>query len=103
MDALAEQVLPGQDALVRRQLAEGVEPSLQLSQGGISGWPHRRVRATGAVRLTAMLVAGKLIGISFLVLLADKVKCAPLNSRVKTPDVLMVSSMAGIGLTGEEL
>jgi len=60
-----------------------------------------RLEHVGAVTLSIFLAlfAGKLIGISFLVLLADKVKCAPLNSRVKTPDVLMVSSMAGIGLT----
>ena len=62
-NALAEQVLPGQDALVRRQPAKGVEPLLQLSQGGISRWPDQRVRATSAVKLIATLAAGKFIGV----------------------------------------
>lgn len=45
------------------------------------------------------LLLGKLIGISALVLLADKLQLAPLNNRIKAPDIVMVSSMASIGLT----
>jgi Na+/H+ antiporter NhaA/mannitol/fructose-specific phosphotransferase system IIA component (Ntr-type) len=45
------------------------------------------------------LLVGKLIGIACLVLLADRVGCAPLNARIKSPDVAMLASTASIGLT----
>ena len=61
-NAPAEQVLPGQDAFVRRQPAERVEPVLQLIQGGISRWPDRRGRATIAGILIDVLAAGILLG-----------------------------------------
>ena len=45
------------------------------------------------------LVLGKILGVVILVLLADAVHCAPLNTAIKKKDVLMVGSMASIGLT----
>lgn len=45
------------------------------------------------------LIAGKLLGVSALVLTAHKFKIAPLNKKMITGDVAMVASMASIGLT----
>ena len=50
-----------------RRPAEGVEPFLQLNQGGISRWPDRRVRATSAGRLIVTLAAGKLLGVGLTI------------------------------------
>lgn len=45
------------------------------------------------------LFLGKLLGIVTMVMLADRFKLAPLNARIKAPDITMVASMASIGLT----
>ena len=63
----SEQILPGHDALVLRQPAEGVEPILQLIQGGISRWPDRRGRATIDGILIVALAAGILLGIELTI------------------------------------
>ena len=52
-----------------------------------------------AVAVVAALVIGKLLGVTILVLLAHYTGCAPLNSKIKKGDVMMVASMASIGLT----
>ena len=52
-----------------------------------------------AVAVVAALVVGKLLGVTILVLLAHYTGCAPLNSKIKKGDVMMVASMASIGLT----
>jgi len=51
------------------------------------------------VAIALSLVAGKIIGVTVLVLLADKVKCAPMNGRIGKPELSMLSAMASIGLT----
>ena len=45
-DAPGEHVLPVQDDVILRQATEGIEPVLQLIQGGVSRGPDRRGRAT---------------------------------------------------------
>jgi len=45
------------------------------------------------------LVVGKIVGIVVLVLLASKVGCAPLDSKIHSADVAMVASTASVGLT----
>ena len=52
---------------------------------------------TGGV--LAALIAGKVVGVTLLVLLAAKLGCAPLNDAIKSGDVLMVGSVASVGLT----
>jgi len=51
------------------------------------------------VAVLLALVAGKLIGVVSLVYIANKTHCAPLNSKVRNGHVVMVASMASIGLT----
>ena len=43
------------------------------------------------VAIALSLVAGKIIGVTVLVLLADKVKCAPMNGRIGKPELLSAS------------
>jgi len=60
-----------------------------------------RLEYAGPLTLAVFLalLAGKLIGILGLVLLADRTGCAPLNARIRPPDLAMVASTASIGLT----
>ena len=60
-----------------------------------------RLEFAGPLTLAVFLalLVGKLIGIACLVLLADRAGCAPLNARIKPPDMAMVASTASIGLT----
>ena len=59
------------------------------------------LRYVGPLTWTVLLslVVGKVVGVSFLVLLAGKTRCAPRNPAIATVDVAMVGSMASIGLT----
>ena len=52
-----------------------------------------------ALAVVLALIAGKLIGVSILVLAADKIGCAPVNKQIRKGDVAMVASMASVGLT----
>ena len=52
-----------------------------------------------AVAVVGALVVGKLLGVTFLVLTASRLRIAPVNSQISASDVAMVASMASIGLT----
>jgi len=61
-----------------------------------------RLQYVGALTwiMLLSLIVGKILGITFLVLSTDRCKVAPLNAAIQKPaDVLMVGSMASIGLT----
>jgi len=61
-----------------------------------------RLQYVGALTwiILLSLIVGKIIGISFFVLATDACKLAPLNGEISKPaDVMMVGSMAAIGLT----
>lgn len=60
-----------------------------------------QVNNVGPLTLTIFLslLVGKLLGVLVLVVIADRCRLAPLNARMKAPDVAMVGTMAGIGLT----
>ena len=66
-----------------------------LSNAGV------RLNNIGALTVSMLLalVLGKIIGITFLVLGAAKVRCAPLNGRIGAAQLSMISGMASIGLT----
>ena len=49
--------------------------------------------------IVGALVVGKVVGITCLVLLFSKLGLAPVNTQIKTPNLLMLSSNAAIGLT----
>ena len=51
------------------------------------------------VCILGALVVGKIVGIVCLVLLASRMGCAPLNTKIHSADVAMVASTASVGLT----
>lgn len=51
------------------------------------------------IAVVGALTIGKMIGVTGLVLLGTMTKVAPINAKIRMPDVSMIASMASIGLT----